>query len=51
VEVEDEEEVSSLEGDDLVSFVSQGYVLVRAEPHPVEALLQRIHRLIEALQL
>ena len=39
MEVEDKEEVSSLENDKFVSLMREGHILVGAQTHPVEALL------------
>mmetsp|Transcript_58518 Transcript_58518/g.127102 ORF Transcript_58518/g.127102 Transcript_58518/m.127102 type:complete len:437 (+) Transcript_58518:300-1610(+) len=53
VEVEDEEELAPLEGDDLVALVLDGDVLVvlrflRVEP--LEAVLARLHQLVERVE-
>lgn len=51
MEVEDEDEVSSFEYDQLVTFMSHGDVLVAADSHPVEPLLELIHGFVKSLQL
>ena len=51
MEVEDEDEVSSFEYDQLVTFMSHSDVLVAADSHPVEPLLELIHGFVKSLQL
>ena len=51
MEIEDEEEVTSLKDYQLVTLVSHSNELVRALVEPVESVLEFVHGLIESLQL